>query len=37
MQLDQLIPNITLVLHQNDAFFIKTGIWNQKPGFGGDS
>jgi len=35
MQLDELIPNITLVLHQNHAFFIKTRIWGQKSGFFG--
>jgi hypothetical protein len=36
MQLDELIPNITLVLHQNDVLFAKIGIWSQKPRFWGD-
>jgi hypothetical protein len=26
MQLDELVPNITLVLHQKNALFAKTGI-----------
>jgi len=33
MQLDELNLNITLLLHQNDALFPRTGIWPQKPGF----
>jgi len=32
MQFDELIPNITLVLHQNVAVFAKTGIRGQKTG-----
>jgi len=30
MQLDELIPNITLLLNQNDALLPKIGIWGQK-------
>jgi len=37
MQLDELIPNITLVLLQNDAVLAKIGIWGQKPRFLEDS
>jgi hypothetical protein len=33
MQLDELIPNITLVLHEKNVLFSKTGIWAQKPRF----
>ena len=37
MQLDELIPNITLVLLQNDAVLAKIGIWGQKSRFLEDS
>jgi hypothetical protein len=33
MQLDAVIPNIALVLHQNDLLFPKIGIWGQKSQF----
>jgi hypothetical protein len=33
MQLDELIPNITLVLCHNVMVIGKTGIPGQKPGF----
>jgi hypothetical protein len=33
MQLDELIPNITLVFHQNVSVFAKLTIPGQKPGF----
>jgi hypothetical protein len=32
-QLDELIPNITSVLHQNNFLFLKIAIRTQKPGF----
>jgi hypothetical protein len=37
MQLDELIPNISLVLHQNDAFATKIGIQGEKAQFLGVS
>ncbi len=36
MQLDELIPNITLVLCQNILIVVKLAIPGQKPGFLGD-
>jgi hypothetical protein len=33
MQPDELIPNITSVLHQNNVLFSKIAIRTQKPGF----
>ena len=33
MQLDELIPNITSVLRQNNILFPKIAIKTQKPGF----
>jgi hypothetical protein len=37
MQLDELIPNVILVLLQNDALFAKIGILEQTPRFLEDS
>jgi hypothetical protein len=37
MQLNELIPNITLVLHKNDVLVSETEISGQKLGFWGDS
>jgi hypothetical protein len=33
MQLDELIPNITLVWRQNASLFSKPAIWGPKSGF----
>jgi len=33
MQLDELIPNITLVLRQNNGLFLIIAIRTQNPGF----
>jgi hypothetical protein len=30
MQLDELIPNITLLFHQNDTLFAKIETWGAK-------